>query len=146
MKNPDTKADIAVSQMRKDGFRVTALRKAITSIFIANKRPISVAELTSALKKNKLSPNKSSIYRELKFLIEYKLVTELDVLEGMKRYEWRSNHDHHHHHIVCTKCGIVECVEICFNEKEIAEKVQKKSGFIVKSHVLEFFGCCPDCH
>lgn len=138
------KLEAAVSTLRERGARITALRRALTGVLLESRAPLNVAELTSALSKLRLTPNKSSIYRELDFLIEQKLVTELDVLEGMKRYEWRDD-NHHHHHVVCTKCGTVACVDLCFNEKELGEKVQKKSGFTVTSHILEFFGVCGDC-
>jgi Fur family ferric uptake transcriptional regulator len=131
--------------LRTNGARITALRECLVGILINSTRPLSAAEILTSLKKQKLTPNKSSVYRELDFLLELKHINEIDVLEGMKRYEWRSKDSHHHHHIVCTQCGIVECIELCFNEEEIANKVAKKSGFTVTSHLLEFFGVCAEC-
>jgi len=134
-----------ISTLRASGTRITDLREGLIGILINSERPLSAAEILNALKKHKLTPNKSSVYRELDFLFDLKLISEIDVLEGMKRYEWHSDHEHHHHHIVCTKCGVVECIELCFNEEEIAQKVAKKSGFTVTSHLLEFFGICAGC-
>jgi Fe2+ or Zn2+ uptake regulation protein len=134
-----------VGNLRANGSRVTPLRECLIGIFLNSTRPLSAAEIITSLKKHKLTPNKSSVYRELDFLLELKHINEIDVLEGMKRYEWRSEDSHHHHHIVCTQCGVVECIELCFNEEEISNKVAKKSGFTVTSHLLEFFGVCSEC-
>lgn len=134
-----------IATLRSNGARITALRECLVSILINSTRPLSAAEILASLKKHKITPNKSSVYRELDFLLELKHINEIDVLEGMKRYEWQSEDSHHHHHIVCTECGIVECIELCFNEEEIANKVAKKSGFTVTSHLLEFFGICAEC-
>ncbi len=144
MSNAAEKLEEITDTLRKGGARITGLRRALMGVFLEAERPLSVAELSASLKKFRLTPNKSSVYRELDFLLEQRLISELDILEGMKRYEWRHD-DHHHHHIVCSACGTVQCIDLCFNEKELAEKIEKASGFAVTSHILEFFGKCAAC-
>ncbi|MBN8548759.1 MAG: transcriptional repressor [Deltaproteobacteria bacterium] len=144
-KKPSAKIQEVLDTLRASGARITALRSSLIGLFIGSSRPLTAAEILAELKKKKLAPNKSSVYRELDFLLELGRIIEIDVLEGMKRYEWQPEHAQHHHHIVCTQCGVVECIELCFNEEELSAKVAKKSGFAVTSHVLEFFGVCADC-
>jgi Fe2+ or Zn2+ uptake regulation protein len=136
---------LVIDALRAKGYRITAIRRAMIESLLHASRPLSALEIAASLKRAKLTPNKSSIYRELEFLLNNKLISEIDVLEGMKRYEWFRADAHHHHHIVCTKCHTVECIDLCFNEAEIAKKVERKSGFEVTSHLLEFFGICKEC-
>jgi Fe2+ or Zn2+ uptake regulation protein len=103
-----------------------------------------VGDLRTALLSAKLVPNKSTLYRELYFLMEQKVVTEVDFLDGMKRYEFIA-HDGHHHHIICTKCKAAECVEVCFDTSALLADLAKHSDFLVQNHVLEFFGLCGRC-
>ena len=133
-----------LEQLSNAGFRLTKLRKVLVELIASSRGPLSVSDLRSALLVSKLAPNKSTLYRELYFLMEQKLVAEVDFLDGMKRYEFIA-HDGHHHHIICTKCKAVECVEVCFDTSALLADLAKHSDFLVQNHVLEFFGLCGNC-
>lgn len=50
----------------------------------------------------------------------------------------------HHHHLICSECGAVvdfaDC-ELDWLEKRLSEK----TGFEIRSHLLEFLGRCRKC-
>lgn len=106
--------------------------------------PLSVADIIQLASKSDLRPNKTTIYRELYFLVQQGIVSEVDFLDGMKRYEFIA-HDGHHHHMVCSRCGLVECVHVCFDTSAVLNEIAKQSRFQVQHHVLEFFGLCEKC-
>lgn len=110
----------------------------------SSRGPLSVAEIKIAALQHKLRPNKTTIYRELYFLMEQGIVSEVDFLDGMKRYEFVA-HDGHHHHMVCTACQNVECIDVCFDISRVLSEIATRSDFTVKHHVLEFFGLCAQC-
>ena len=65
--------------------------------------------------------------------------------DGIARYELaESDLNHHHHHMICNQCKKVEVLDLAHVEESI-DRAAKKSGFKGISHILEFFGICPDC-
>jgi Fur family transcriptional regulator, ferric uptake regulator len=134
-----------VDALKGQGFRITKVRRALLDILTTASHPMSVPELLPALAKCDLMVNKTTVYRELDFLLENQIVLELDLLDGAKRYELLQP-DHHHHHLVCTKCGMIECVEMHHDLDEIEARIATNHKFKVSSHVLEFFGLCEKCY
>lgn len=133
-----------LEKLRASKSRITKTRSAVVEIIYSAKSPISVPELLGKLEKRGISVNKTTAYRELAFLIEQKFVREIDLLEGLKRYEAFA-HDCHHH-LVCTKCGAITCFHLHHARLEPLEKdIRKSLGFEVQTHTLEFFGICKDC-
>jgi Fe2+ or Zn2+ uptake regulation protein len=63
--------------------------------------------------------------------------------KGAPRYELA---DDHHHHLVCDTCGRIEDVTTCPVEAAgLTRQIQRRTGFAVRSHVLELFGLCRSC-
>jgi Fur family ferric uptake transcriptional regulator len=46
--------------------------------------------------------------------------------------------------LVCTDCKKIEVIDLSDMEESI-DLVARKKGFKEVSHILEFFGTCPDC-
>lgn len=125
------------------GHRLTAVRRTLVDLFICNESPIDVESIATYLDKKGLFPNKTTIYRELEFLLEQDIIHDVDFGEGKKRYEIASSH---HHHLICTNCKAIEGVHIEEAGIEHEEgKLLKLKGFKVTRHMLEFFGLCKKC-
>ena len=125
------------------GYRLTASRKAILRVFLNSKTPLSAAELNSQLEQMDVHVNKTTIYREIDFLKNQKVLRELPFGDGKKRYEkWPDNH---HHHLVCISCDSIECIELkgCLEDEE--KIILKKNNFKTIKHSLEFQGLCAKC-
>lgn len=141
---PRSTPEGVLKSLKQKGSRITKVRKALIEILAATKTPLSVPELLPLLETQDLPVNKTTVYRELDFLLEEKVVIELDLLDGAKRYEIL-HPDHHHHHLVCTDCGAIECVEMHHDLDEIESRIASSHKFKVTSHLLEFFGLCSKC-
>ena len=98
-----------INIFKDKGFRITNARKKIIEIFTKNTSPISAFELKEKLEKSGLLVNKTTVYRELYFLLTEKFIREINLLDGTKRYEKIIPNDHHHH-IICTKCRDIKCI------------------------------------
>lgn len=122
---------------------MTKVRAAIVKLLSGHDRPLAVDELIAAMEKMGLRPNKTTIYRELAFLIDAGLVMEVDLGEGKKRYE--SGTKGHHHHLVCLNCHIIEEVEMDPHLGEHEQAIAKQHKFQVVRHSLEFYGLCSRC-
>ncbi|EKD93196.1 MAG: hypothetical protein ACD_28C00209G0004 [uncultured bacterium] len=134
-----------VDQLRLQGFRITKKRKALLEVFQESPQPVSALDIDEGLVKKGVNVNKTSIYRELEFLLNEKIIKQIQFNEGKKRYELIGDH---HHHLVCEKCQIVEEIKIKPLEDimpAIEKKLQELKDFTLVDHSLEFFGVCGKC-
>lgn len=131
-----------ISRLREEGFRSTGIREAILSLFCKSKKPLSCQDIQKYLKQKSISANKTTVYRELDFLKNQKLIEEFQLDDGVRRYEISSKH---HHHVVCTKCKKIDCVELKQELRSQEIQIEKNNKFKIISHSLEFYGLCHKC-
>jgi Fur family ferric uptake transcriptional regulator len=141
-KRPTSEA--LVTELKERGIRMTKIRRTLIELLSHSATPLSAADLLSQLSTRELSANKTTVYRELDFLLAEGLISEIDILDGMKRYEVVIA-GHHHHHLVCTSCKSIQCAEMENDLTEIERMIRSKYHFKVTSHILEFFGVCTKC-
>ena len=130
------------NKLNSDHSRFTPAREAICHFFESETNPVDYNQIINHLKKTGHRVNKTTIYRQLDFLIGHDLIQELDFGEGKKRYELKREH---HHHLICTGCHKVLCVKVKENFKGQEEEIDQKVNFKITSHMLEFFGICSSC-
>lgn len=136
------KVEIFVNLQRK-GFKLTKARTRIIELFLQSKSPISVPEIVSLLNSAGLMVNKTTVYREIEFLSNQKLLRTVDLRERGKRYEFEDNS--HHHHLICINCKKMEDFESDNDLREIEDRIQQQHNFSVLQHSLEFYGLCRSC-
>ena len=110
---------------------LTKARLHVLDIFKNSSFPVSASDL---LKKIKV--NKTTIYRELDFLVDCGIVSEVYFGDRIKRYELKDLR--HHHHLICLNCKKVRNVNM-------EENFNTPKSFKVIKHNLEFFGFCANC-
>jgi Fe2+ or Zn2+ uptake regulation protein len=128
--------------IRVQGGRLTKIRKEIVQILLAEDCLVSSAKLLTYLNKLKLSPNRSTIFRELLFLTNKQIVVKNNI-SGVDYYEIPC--EHHHHHLICLKCKAISKVEIVDQLKEQEQQIAKQNKFKIVNHSLEFYGYCRKC-
>ncbi|GFP19172.1 Fur family transcriptional regulator, ferric uptake regulator [Candidatus Hakubella thermalkaliphila] len=131
-----------INQLRNKKFRITQLRKTLIEELGISKKPLSAGEIIEHLKKEKVIVHKTSVYRELAFLLEQGVVRKITFGEKKDRFELAIMH---HHHAVCQKCGEVE--DLLHVEKKIKqiEQTLSQKQFKVEHHLVEFLGLCKKC-
>ena len=122
---------------------MTKARRGLIRLVEGAKRPLSVKEMERGLKEIGVEASKTTVYREISFLVKNGLVKEVNLYPEEKRYE--SAFLAHHHHLVCEKCGRVEGIGGC-KLAEIEQEMYRKKGFRVTRHSLEFYGLCVECN
>ncbi|HZJ40782.1 MAG TPA: transcriptional repressor [Candidatus Saccharimonadales bacterium] len=127
--------------IRAQGGRLTKLRKEIIQILSAEDCLISAAKLLAHLNKLKLSPNRSTIFRELLFLTNKQIVLKNNI-SGVDYYEIPCEH---HHHLICLKCKTISKVEIADQLQKQERRIEKLNKFKIVNHSLEFYGYCRKC-
>jgi Fur family transcriptional regulator, ferric uptake regulator len=135
-------SSIILESLKNRGHKNTKVRQALIEILLLNNTPLSNTDLLQELSKRNLSPNKTTVYREIEFLKDQKILEEVDFGDGKKRFEISENH---HHHIICISCQKIQDIpmEKDLNEKE--RQIMRKFDFKPIGHSLEFFGLCKDC-
>ncbi|MCL6106098.1 MAG: transcriptional repressor [Actinobacteria bacterium] len=134
--------DFLTNLLIRKGFRLTVVRKAIIRELDNAKRPLSTGELRGCLQKSGLSPHKTTVYREIGFLLDQGIVTRLTFGERQDRFELSLFP--HHHHAVCEKCGVVEDIDCAEGISKIEDMLSRRK-FKVKTHMVEFIGLCDHC-
>ena len=132
-----------LAKVRTRGGRLTKTRIAILSGFLVATKPLSPLEIISYLEDEKIKVNKTTVYRELNFLLENNLIREVRLLEGKAALYELSNE--HRHHLICLKCHQIKNLpadhQLCQQEKLI----NQQTDFKVLDHSLEFYGLCKKC-
>jgi len=124
--------------------RHTKLRMVLGHIFHNTKTPVSVADIQDIFKSQNFKVNKTSIYRELKFLVKNFIINEIQIDGISTKYEFNSTNKKTY--LICTKCDNIIPIEI--NEqifKSEMKKISQKNNFIIQRHSLIFFGHCHKC-
>jgi len=130
-------------EMKKNNLKLTPPRKLILEALLKNHGPFSAEDIqTKFIKK---TCDLATVYRTLTSLEEANIIRRCEFGDGIARYELLDpKHGHHHHHLICKECKKVEVIDACELEKSI-NSFAKKRGFTNISHILEFFGICPNC-
>lgn len=134
-----------IEVLRKNGFRITTIRRALFEIFSKTKKPLAVQDVVSILEDRNIAVNKTTVYREIEFMIAQNVIRQVSISKDRTFFEWISTH---HHHIVCVSCKTVEDVDAKALEKMLAglqTMLKRSSQFSKLDHSLEFFGTCKKC-
>lgn len=132
-----------LDELKTKGFRRSAAREALLRIFEAAQSPLSVPDIERRLSSGPRSFNKTTVYREIELLKTAGYVSELMLRNDAALYEFAGPH---HHHLVCVDCGTVRDVAVKEESWECEERrIEKKEGFRILDHSLEFFGLCGSC-
>lgn len=131
-----------ITKLKQEGFRITAARRAIVEIFFTHKKPLTIHQITEFLEEKHIIVNKTTIYRELTFLVQYGFIHELQIASNIVYYELSDQL--HHHHLICNDCGTIEDIQLQ-NERRLFTTLLNKNNFLIQEHSLEFYGQCKNC-
>lgn len=139
------KLDQVIDQLKKNKYRITTQRLAFLETMVANQSTLmTVEEITMLCRKKYSDINTTTIYRNIEMLQALDLVYALNVDRHTVAYKLLCN-DHHHHHIICSNCGEMAPIDYCPVTPELQEMLTKK-GYELKSHNLDLYGICSECH
>jgi Fur family transcriptional regulator, ferric uptake regulator len=131
------------SALRHHGFKVTPQRRIIIEEIIGSHEHQTPAAIHERVKTAHPGIGLVTIYRTLEILEELGLICETHAGHSCRSYLMRESTGHHHH-LICSDCGKVVDFADCSLE-DLENKLMEKSGFRIKSHLLEFLGQCRQC-
>jgi Fur family transcriptional regulator, ferric uptake regulator len=138
-------AERAAGALALAGYRRGGARAAVLALLDAQRCALSAAEIEDALRDGDASRPvaRASIYRILEELETLKLITRVEVGQGLARFE-AAREEGHHHHMVCDACGQV----IPFEDGDLERAIQRLADrvtFTVAEHDVVLHGACADC-
>lgn len=127
--------------IQDSGGRLTKIKKAVIDLLSENHCLLSKQELIDRLKAKKINPDRSTIYRELKFLMKNNIIIK-NTIGGIDYYESPKDH---HHHLVCLNCKSITRLEMDNHLEKQEKQIAKQNKFNIVHHSLEFYGHCHKC-
>lgn len=131
-----------LTSLKNKGFRMTKTRKAILFLFDQNSVPLSGVDIIALLKQGNQDVNKSTVYREISFLLDQGIIQEVMISPKCMYYELANNDPLPY--AVCSTCNRLEHVKIKKGPRLISN-AQKHSSFHIDDYSLVFFGQCALC-
>jgi Fe2+ or Zn2+ uptake regulation protein len=134
--------DTILQNLKDKGYRVTKVRAGIIDLLYNTKKPLTAIEIKTALERQGLKPNKTTIYREISALKSENIIHE--ILYGDAKVHYKICPAYNHIHLVCLKCHNVD--EIKINDLSRYNKLAlKQKGFEGVWYGIELFGICKKC-
>lgn len=123
-----------MNEIRAAGAKLTRPRKRVLTTLYKMRRPLTITEI------HNICPDIdfASVYRTIKLFAYLDIV--LGISMGDKQLRYELNRGEHHHHILCSECGGIQQLDICF-----LKSVQKITDYQITNHSIEFIGVCPAC-
>lgn len=129
-------------EFRSRGIRLTKTRLLLFDILQNADRPQSVPELLVSCAKRKVTPHKTTLYREIEHLVVWGIVNKVQLSETRVSYELATDH---HHHFVCERCSGVTKLSFCEKMMTSLTVLLQQQGKQITHHNFEFFGLCELC-
>ena len=134
---------VLLDYLQKNNLKLTPHRELILETFLENEGHRSVEDIYHAVKAIDPRVGYTTVYRMMKLLIQCGLAREIELADGITRYEHLYNHQHHDH-MICMECG--KSIEFYNPEIEsLQDAASDQLGFKVLDHKLQIYGVCRDC-
>jgi Fe2+ or Zn2+ uptake regulation protein len=130
-----------VERLRTAGYKITPPRLAVLEVIQQKGEHLNPNEVLEQAKAIHPALGRATVYRTLELLTQLGIVRPIYVGESGPTY---IRADGNHHHLVCARCGMVVDFDRCVAD-EMTEELTTRFGFAITSHLLEFYGFCPDC-
>ena len=134
-------APIFVTVIHQRGFRVTPQRQLILDAVREGNGHSSPNEIYQRIQARIPAVNRTTVYRNLNFLCEIRLVVAAQI-GGHLYYELAGSEPHHH--LICRKCNQVYQLNHTFI-KSLFDQIDREQSFLIDMDHVAFFGICQRC-
>jgi Fur family ferric uptake transcriptional regulator len=134
---------VFIDYLQANKLKLTPHRELILETFLENEGHRSVEDIYHTVKAIDPRIGYTTVYRMMKLLIRCGLAREIELADGITRYEHLFNHEHHDH-LICMECG--NSIEFYNPEIEaLQDAASAQLGFKVLDHKLQIYGVCSNC-
>ena len=132
-----------LSALKQRHYKLTPQRRAVLKVLGSSPEHLTTADIYDKVQSECPGTGLVTIYRFLQLLTELGLICEVHSGENCHHYIIRRQVVHHHH-LICSGCGAVVDFTDC-DLGELEDRLSRGTGFEVRGHLLEFYGCCQRC-
>ena len=134
---------VFMEYLQEHKLKLTPHRQLILDIFLEHEGHRSVEDICRVVRQKDPRVGYTTVYRTMKILADCGLAREIDLADGITRYEHLYNHQHHDH-MICMQCG--KSIEFYKPEIEaLQDEASGQLGFKAHDHKLQIYGLCSDC-
>ena len=134
---------VFIDYLQANKLKLTPHRELILETFLENEGHRSVEDIYHTVKAIDPRIGYTTVYRMMKLMIRCGLAREIELADGITRYEHLFNHEHHDH-LICMECG--NSIEFYNPEIEaLQDAASAQLGFKVLDHKLQIYGVCREC-
>jgi Fur family ferric uptake transcriptional regulator len=143
MKTISPEMQVFMEHLQQNGLKLTPHRELILELFLTDEGHRSVEDIYRSVRQKDPRVGYTTVYRTMKILAECGLAREIDLADGITRYEHLYNHAHHDH-MICMQCG--NSIEFYNSDiEDVQDAASEHLGFKVLDHKLQIYGVCKDC-
>ena len=143
MKVLQPELQVFIDYLQSNKLKLTPHRELILETFLKNEGHRSVEDIYHTVKALDPRIGYTTVYRMMKLLLSCGLAREIELADGITRYEHLFNHEHHDH-LICMECGT--SIEFYNPEIEaVQDAASNQLGFKVLDHKLQIYGLCHNC-
>ncbi len=143
MKTISPEMQVFMDYLHQKKLKLTPHRELILEHFIGNEGHRSVDDIYRVVREQDPRVGYTTVYRTMKLLVDSGLAREIDLADGMTRYEHLYNRQHHDH-MICMQCG--SSIEFYNAHIEaLQDAASEQLGFRVTDHRLQIYGLCKSC-
>lgn len=124
------------------GYRLTKARLAILEVLAAADNLLDATEILRLGREIHPRLGRVSVYRTLELLSKLGLARKAHGANGCHSFGLAGRAEGHY--LVCQVCGVVTEFP-CVGLEGLLEAVAQQSGFVIRGHLLQLEGVCPDC-
>jgi len=138
-----TEADRILGLLRRQGGRVTSVRRAVvTALLDAPDHHVTANDLAARVQAELPDVHRSTIYRTLEALEDVGVVEQVHLGGGEAVYHLAEEHSHRH--LVCEACGrVIEVPDELFDD--LAATLDERYGFSIRPSHFALLGQCAAC-
>jgi len=130
-----------VTALREQGMKITPQRRFIFQALEQKRdRHPTAEDVYSAVRQTLPDMSLTTVYNTLRELVGMGLLRQVDLGEGMTRFDPTTEP---HHHLLCARCGRLEDIHRQF--RNITLPPEEAKGFTITNHQVIFEGVCPNC-
>ncbi|MCI5968116.1 Fur family transcriptional regulator [Helicobacter sp.] len=126
--------------LKENNLKITPQRLAILKQ-IQKFGHVGIDEIYENIKESNPSMSLATVYKNLTFMQEARIIDEVKLPNQKQRYELVKNP---HIHLVCEKCGSITDMEMEHLEA-FKKECAKKSHYTIRESSIAMFGICPHC-
>ena len=131
-----------MARLKEQGHRLTPQRLAILDVLAKSVGHPTVEQVHQAILPVFPTTSLATVYKTIALLKQEGEVLELQFSDLGNRYDGAKPYPHPH--VICTRCGAIVDPE-ALDLDQITSRMAEETGFVIKSHRLDFYGLCPAC-